>query len=483
MPPVRRARAHPAAGPYTTDGWLSRRRRHRHRHHRGVVANPATTNLPDDALFEIFSRVSCAADVARHAATCRRCWHRLVSGEAAFICRRTMKLPGSGVKFLPPLAVGFFHHHPNAAAPCFVPTASASRRFPVLHQQNPSSVSTLVRGRLLDSSRVVASRNGLAVVELRRGKHDMPALKLCVCNPMTGHVHALPPLTDKDSLRHYACTVITFGDYYDGGERRRSPSTYDRLLLVYSRRGFTAFRIYSSDDGSWSSETKVTGARLSKKQMRLTRSGVVARGGHAAYWLAKNLVFGLRLDTLEASVATLPWSGHGLAFDKENTLMGFTPEGRLCTVQLDLSPRRPAATSGKRRCLKICVYTGRHGGSCYYSEETLQIGRDRWKTKEEIWPVEPFSVLDEATASLKLHWFCERSGVVLFTAAGVSFHGGMSEVYAFSIHSRTVEKVVVSNGEGGSGGNPWRGIHGYEMDQATYLTSLGEQERTITEDT
>ncbi|KAF8730182.1 hypothetical protein HU200_017154 [Digitaria exilis] len=356
------------------------------------------TPLPDEILLVIFAGFPELADLG-----CRR-WHRLVSGEAAFICRRAMKLPGSGVKFLPPLAVGFFHHHPNAAAPRFVPMASASRRFPVLHQNPSSQLSNLVT--------------------LRRGKHDMPALKLCVCNPMTGHVHALPPLTDKDSLRHYACTVITSDDYYDGGgERRRSTSTY-RLLLVYSRRGFTAFRIYSSDDGSWSSETKVTGARLSRKQMRLTRSGVVARGGHAAYWLAKNLVFGLRLDTLEASVATLPWSGHGLAFDKENTLHGFTPEGRLCTVQLDL-PRRPAATSGKRRCLKICVYTGRHGGSCYCSEGTLQIGRDRWKTKEEIWPVEPFSVLDEATTSLKLHWFCERSGVVLFTAASDSFHGGM----------------------------------------------------------
>ncbi|KAF8781336.1 hypothetical protein HU200_000542 [Digitaria exilis] len=404
-PPTKRRSRLPHPGPHSSiaaKGWLSSVRRDPSSRPRR--SEDDGTPLPD----EISSSSSPASRARRprpwrrHLQGCRR-WHRLVSGEAAFICRRAMKLPGSGVKFLPPLAVGFFHHHPNAAAPRFVPMASASRR-------SPSS--TRIR------------RTGLVVVELRRGKHDMPALKLCVCNPMTGHVHALPPLTDKDSLRHYACTVITSDDYYDGGgERRRSTSTY-RLLLVYSRRGFTAFRIYSSDDGSWSSETKVTGARLSRKQMRLTRSGVVARGGHAAYWLAKNLVFGLRLDTLEASVATCRGLVMASPSTKRTPCMG-------SHQRLDL-PRRPAATSGKT--------TMPQDMRVHWPPWRLAVtdGRRRRRSGR----LEPFSVLD----------------------------GGHHQLEAALVlrEERGRPKVVVSNGDDGSGGNPWRGIHGYEMDQATY---------------
>jgi hypothetical protein len=98
-----------------------------------------------------------------------------VSGEAAFICSG-LRRPGPGGKFLPPLAVGFFYQLGEAATR-FVPMASASRRFPVLRE--PSlSLSTLAGGGLPDSSRIVASRNGLLVVDLRSGKHTR-ALKQC----------------------------------------------------------------------------------------------------------------------------------------------------------------------------------------------------------------------------------------------------------------------------------------------------------------
>jgi hypothetical protein len=42
------------------------------------------------------------------------------------------------------------------------------------------------------SSRVVASRNGRLVMEIRRTKSLI--LKLCVCNPITGEVDVLPHL-------------------------------------------------------------------------------------------------------------------------------------------------------------------------------------------------------------------------------------------------------------------------------------------------
>ena len=76
-----------------------------------------------------------------------------------------------------------------------MPTALASRRFPGLLQQ-PLSLSMLVDDRLFDGfSHIVASRNGLLVIDLRRRKHDR-ALKL----------------GGKDGLGHCACTVLTADD-------------------------------------------------------------------------------------------------------------------------------------------------------------------------------------------------------------------------------------------------------------------------------
>ncbi|CAN6164638.1 unnamed protein product [Urochloa humidicola] len=475
MPPAKRVRRPPrahtsiaaAADPRRSGGgWLSVRRDASKRPRR---AEDDGTPLPDEILLGIFAGFLEIADLVRCAATCRR-WRRLVSGEAAFIIfRRASRRPGPGPggRFLPPLALGFFHQH-DAAAPRFVPTASASRQFPGLREP---SLSVLVSdGVLLDSSsRVVASRNGLLVVNLRRGggKHAR-ALKLRVCNPITGEVHALPPLTGKEGLGCYACTVLTADDYHGGNgtDSPRSPSSY-RLLLVYSRRGFTAFRSYSSDSdgsgGGWSPEAKVTGAQLGTKQMGLTRNGVVAPGGRVAYWLAKDVLFELHLDTMKASVASLPRTGQGLRFDRENTLLGFTAEGRLCIIQLDLQWWK-GGTHQTIVTLNVHTYKS-HGG---IDEDE----RWRWETKDDI-RIESFS-LDYGT-TLKLRWFCERSGIVLFTASHWLSGGWISEVYAFSIHTQTLEKVA-SNGDENDA-DPWGNFYGYEMDQATFLASLAEPER------
>lgn len=104
----------------------------------------------------------------------------------------------------------------------------------------------------------------------------MPLIKLCVCNPTTGAVHILPPLGGKDGLGYYACTVFTAEDA--------------SLIMIYTRREFTAFRSYSSEDGKWSKEAKVrTNARLSEKQMGLMHSGVVLVGqGRGVSVVAQN---------------------------------------------------------------------------------------------------------------------------------------------------------------------------------------------------
>ncbi|CAL5008304.1 unnamed protein product [Urochloa decumbens] len=416
------------------------------------------TQLPNEILLHIFAGFPEIADLVRCAATCRR-WRRLVSGEAAFIIS-SRRHPG---RFVPLLALGFFFHHNQqaAAAPRFVPMASASRRFPTL----PSP--------LLDSSsRVVASRNGLVVVDLWRGGggEHRRALKLCVCNPMTGEAHALPPLTGKDGLGQYACTVLTADDRLAATDPS-PPSSY-RLLLVYSRRSFTAFRSYSDDGGGgagWSPEAKVTGAQIVKKHMGIMCNGVVAPGGREAYWLAKDVVFALRLDTMETSVMRLPRSrSRPCRFSwlvRDNTLLGFTPEGRLCAIQLDIRWRSPTTF---QLCVALNIHTYRshsHGGG---NQDEL------WEMEDETIRIESFS-MDDNVLTLKLRWFCERSGIILFTADRWLCGDRRIELYAFSIHTRKLEKVV-SNGDG-SGNDPWGNLYGYEMDQAAYLTSLAEPER------
>ncbi|CAO2187077.1 unnamed protein product [Urochloa humidicola] len=289
------------------------------------------TPLTDELLLVIFTGVPDLADLVRCAATCRR-WRRLVSADAAFICRTPRRPPG---RFFAHLALGFFHRREDAAAaaavPRFVPMASATHRFPgLLQQPKPLSLSTHVDDGLFDgTSQIVASRNGLLVVDLGRGKHGR-ALKLCVCNPMAGVVHVLPPLGGKDGLEHYACTVLTADDHgKETGDPPRS-SSYFRVVMLYSRRSFTAFRSYSSDDGRWSEEGMVTGARLGKKQMGWTCSGLVDPCGSVVYWLARNVVFVLCLETLTSAVFDIPRSGNGKNFDMVNTLLGLSPEeGRL----------------------------------------------------------------------------------------------------------------------------------------------------------
>ncbi|KAJ1267379.1 hypothetical protein BS78_07G051800 [Paspalum vaginatum] len=431
------------------------------------------TWLPDEIILFIFASFLDLADLVRCAATCRR-WRRLVSSEAAFICRyRTPQWPGSD-RFLPPVVAGFFHQRDDEE-PRFVNTPAACCRFPVLRGLPPSPpLSALVEDGSadLDSYRIVASRNGLVVAELRRGKNNR-SLKLCVCNPMSGEVHVLPPLSGKDGVGHYACTVLIAGECQDDAasitvtpphphaqpQQPASPSLSFRLVVVYSRRTFTATRRYSSADGCWGAEARVADAHVGKKLMGLMRNGVVARGGRVAYWLAGETVFGLHLDTLLATPpAKVPWSEDREVLDTDNsTLLGTTPKGKLFAVQI----RRPFRFElGKRiETIELSVLTPNNGGGYYGGR------RAAWEEKFKV-RLDPFFPDGGLTTKVKLQWFCEKSGLVFFNAS--SWYGGdpgqrRADVYALSFGTGTVQKVA-SNG----GGN----IYGYEMDQGAYLASL-----------
>ncbi|CAD6266115.1 unnamed protein product [Miscanthus lutarioriparius] len=182
--------------------------------------------LSDEALLLVFSSLSfTTADLVRCAATCRR-WRRLVSADAAFICPRAT--PRSD-PCIGSLALGFFHSHMTdggVAQPRFVPLSAAASRL------QPSFAALVDSG----ASRVVASRNGRLVLDLRRRANTRVthAVRLGVCNPVTGGgvVDVLPQLRGKDSpTGPYSCTVITAADERGGGDRRMMTRYSYRVLL------------------------------------------------------------------------------------------------------------------------------------------------------------------------------------------------------------------------------------------------------------
>ncbi|CAL4924406.1 unnamed protein product [Urochloa decumbens] len=198
-------------------------------------------------------------DLVRCAATCRR-WRRLVSSEAALIYRsaprpRPPRRPASG------LAVGLFHQVDRGDNMC------AALRF--------------------RSSRLVASRKGRLVLELRRASPDDAVLRLAVVNAMTRAASLLPALSCMDMPGRYACVV----------------------LISYNRRKSTVCRSYSSGTGIWAPEAKVSGDRV---------LGIILD------WTQNNDdLVSLCIQTLKLSVRPLPFSANlCIARVVENQVLG-----------------------------------------------------------------------------------------------------------------------------------------------------------------
>uniref|UniRef100_A0A453GSM9 Uncharacterized protein n=1 Tax=Aegilops tauschii subsp. strangulata TaxID=200361 RepID=A0A453GSM9_AEGTS len=70
--------------------------------------------------------------------------------------------------------------------------------------------------------------------------------------------------------------------------------------------------------------------------------------------------------------------------------------------------------------------------------------------------------------AIKLRWFGEKSGILLFTMGERSGHNG---TYMLNLREEVVDKVA---GEGHS----WKNLLGYEMDMAAYLASVGQRSFT-----
>ncbi|KAL6905618.1 hypothetical protein ACP4OV_003219 [Aristida adscensionis] len=399
---------------------------------------PPFTNLPDDVLFHILSRASSGpADFARCAATCRR-WARVVAAHAAAISRA---LPPPG-RFLPPLALGFFHQENDdagagrrargrrASVPLrFVPAASASRLL------GPFAGGAHLPADA-DGARPVASRNGCVVLELRReARGDW--LALCVWNPMTGDVAVLPPLSGQDNPGYYACAILTGNDLDDvlsPPTPRRSPDFF-RLLLVYNRRGYTALRSFSSDAGGWGPEGRKPGAKIAGHMLRQLGPAVVLRG--VAYWPMFSEAFGVRVpDAADHRVLGVSSDGASLRYVD----VGFVARTLLCFTSSDSQ-------------LRGADYKSPTGG--FWDDVLDQHIR-----------VPQIEV--SKTTTVKLRWFGERSGTLIFTVGDEEAAGGAGAgaVFALNWATRSLEKLA-----DGVGYHACRNLCGFEMDRAGLIAS------------
>uniref|UniRef100_A0ACD5XDP8 Uncharacterized protein n=1 Tax=Avena sativa TaxID=4498 RepID=A0ACD5XDP8_AVESA len=427
--------------------------------HRGIkkgrkVGGSPTASLSDDALANILARLPDAASVVRCAATCRR-WGRVVATSAAIVSR---SLPPIG-RFLPDLAVGLFHKEtdlPAAASPllpCFVPMASAAR-FLGAGQQRLLGVAGLGGGDrgILDHSRPVASRNGRLVMELKHEVHGADGLWLAVCNPMMhdNSIVIVPPLISEagTTIQDYGCALLT-------GQDLRPPrcNTFFRLLLVYNRGpagNSTVLRCYSSDAGCWGREAECS-VQVPSSEIRDIGQAVVRRG--VAFWALDLGVLGARLDEIDQHGAVTDM--HLMPYPTPHTmpqkrLLGISPDNRLFFMDMGV-----VGWKNKFLLANLCYFK-------FSDEDNIRTGRMLFGPDREDQQVRmPNMKLSHYNTSVKLRWFGEKSGLVLFTMGRPSGHRG---TFVLNLRDKVFNKVA-------DDGDSWKNLLGYEMDMAAYLVS------------
>ncbi|KAL5224828.1 hypothetical protein ABZP36_011467 [Zizania latifolia] len=473
MSPPRTARSAVAA-PCHQKGWLSvvsrsrvskNKERCRCGRRKGTGSSVAGTllSVQDDMLGAIFASGSLsAADVVRCTATCRE-WGRVVASRSEYVSRG---LPPLG-RYLSSLAVGIFTAPiTHIRKPHFIPTAAGAR---LLGDRRISLLDGFqIDGELLNYARPITSRNGRLVLQLSPTGGASGVL-LCVCNPMTGDLAMLPHLSSNNKPRRnwfpYGCALFTSDDF----DLLRSSSTFFRLLLLYNNGASkTVLRCYSSDVGCWGQEMDITGvASISVQKMRQICPAVLRRS--AAFWPLDDGALGVRLDLERPEtidVHLLPYCCPD--YWPEKRLLGVSLDKRLFFIEFGMWQDFLSANLSYFDIDGDDISTGRENSE---------------KSQEVLYPMFDIKMKSrEDQTTLKLRWFCEKSGLILFTLGESSGYPG---TFALDVRSPAVEKVV-------SGFSvSWRNIHlkspavvkvadgyswscfvGYEMDMATYLAAL-----------
>lgn len=271
-------------------------------------------------------------------------------------------------------------------------------------------------------------------MEIRRTKSLI--LKLCVCNPITGEVDVLPHLRGSDRPpRLYACALLTVDDlqYFNLGNDEddhytTSPSSY-RVVLMYNRRGFTAARWFASGSGQWGAEVRAEGARAGRMRQHTAAAMVV--------W-----------PRLKLALLRLPKAGVRGVYRTEGSLLGSLPYGRLCWAEVSWDKTR------------IRVFFTHHHH--YHGLADMMVSLLESPYSGQRWQRERSVVIPRSSCHcqrVKLRWFCEKSGLILFTA----------DYRCYTLNLETMEVDMVAGfGIQGDVDN----MCGYEIDRVALLSSL-----------
>ncbi|KAK3132541.1 hypothetical protein QOZ80_6AG0524120 [Eleusine coracana subsp. coracana] len=342
--------------------------------------------VSDEALLLILSRLSGdTADLVNCAATCRR-WRRLVSNDAAFICRSNDNKP-----------IRFFQHSK-------IVTTTASR-VPRFLRVDPASLPGLVDGTghwALNnaSARVVASRDGHLVVEVRRGEN----LTLCVCNPMTGQAVALPPLRGNDdspsSRAGYSCALLRAEDLHHCNNNNNATAWSSCTTAgALRRRGASPLTRAPGDASRGPGRTNRQGGKAATRPT--TYDAIVHRG--VVYWPRLNLALMLSLPTATASsvVEGMPTPLH-YGRETKTSLLGLCSRtGALCWVEVIDDGRKIRFRYRNHAGDMFCVRDGTLKGQWLPPMATVDLAR----------------VMPELlVGSVALRRFCDKGRTVFFTA-------------------------------------------------------------------
>jgi hypothetical protein len=261
----------------------------------------------------------------------------------------------------------------------------------------------------------------------------------------------VPPLISiaAGTMQDYGCALFT-------GQDLRPPrsNTFFRLLLIYNSTGnSTVLRCYSSDTGCWGREAECS-VQISSSQMCDIGQAVVRRG--VAFWALDPGVLGARLDQIDQHGAVMdmhlvPYQAPH--FWPNNRLLGISPDNRLFFMTMGVTGMKPKFMLANLSYFK------------FEDEDNICSGRqlfgpDRENQRDQQVRMPEFK-LSHYNMSVKLRWFGEKSGLVVFTMGRPSGHRG---TFVLNLHDKVFSKVA-------DYGDSWKNLLGYEMDMAAYLSS------------
>ncbi|EEC81799.1 hypothetical protein OsI_25519 [Oryza sativa Indica Group] len=207
------------------------------------------------------------------------------------------------------------------------------------------------------------------------------------------------------------------------------------LALGFFFTSTTAARWFASGSGQWGAEVRAEGARAGRMRQHTGAAMVVHRG--MVVW-----------PRLKLALLRLPKAGVRGVYRTEGSLLGSLPYGRLCWAEVSWD---------KTRIPVFFTHHHHYHGLADMMVSLLESPYSGQRCQRERSVVIPRSSCH--CQRVKLRWFCEKSGLILFTA----------DYRCYTLNLETMEVDMVAGfGIQGDVDN----MCGYEIDRVALLSSL-----------